>query len=76
MRGVGVGSYRIGSIIDEMARVPDEELTTEELQEQLAELESAGEIMRALLIRRVLRLFEVIGADVAGEEPPIEGGLE
>lgn len=64
----------IRSAVDEMAAVPDDELTTDELQEQLADLESALEIARTLLTRRVLTLLERLTAAGLADELSIKGG--
>ncbi len=64
----------IRSAVDEMAAVPDDELTNDELQEQLADLESALEIARILLARRGLTLLERLTAAGLAEGSSINRG--
>lgn len=64
----------IRSAVDEMAAVPDDELATDELQEQLADLEAALKIARTLLTKRMLMLLERLSASGLADEPSIKGG--
>jgi hypothetical protein len=67
----------IRSALDEMAAVPSEDLTIDELQGQIAELDSAREILRTLIFETALALVEcMLGTDVTDDPVSPQGGRE